>query len=80
MEVEQRYAIKFFTDEGMPGFEIISRLRMFQAYSYRTMWVASWDAVEEVERPSHFQWKRMLAILLTGTGGYNIAILPAGQR
>jgi hypothetical protein len=27
MEVEQRHVIKFFTDEGMPAVEIISRLR-----------------------------------------------------
>jgi hypothetical protein len=27
MEVEQRYVIKFFTDEGMPAAEIISLLR-----------------------------------------------------
>jgi hypothetical protein len=27
MEVQQRYVIKFFTDEGMPAVEIISRLR-----------------------------------------------------
>jgi hypothetical protein len=27
MEIEQRYVIKFFTDEGMPVVEIICRLR-----------------------------------------------------
>jgi hypothetical protein len=27
MEVEQRYVIKFFSDEGMPGVQIVERLR-----------------------------------------------------
>jgi hypothetical protein len=27
MGIEQRYVVKFFTDEGMPAVEIISRLR-----------------------------------------------------
>jgi hypothetical protein len=29
MEVEQRYVIKFFSDEGMPGFQIAERLRQY---------------------------------------------------
>jgi hypothetical protein len=27
MEVEQRHVIKFFSDEGMPGVQIVARLR-----------------------------------------------------
>jgi hypothetical protein len=27
---------------------------MFDAYNYRTMWVTSWDDVDEIEPFSHF--------------------------
>jgi histone-lysine N-methyltransferase SETMAR len=44
------------------------------------MWVASWDDVDEIERPSHFNQKTMLTIFFNGTGEHKIAILPEGQK
>jgi hypothetical protein len=40
----------------------------------------SWDDVDELEQPSHFQQKTTLTIVFNGTGEYNIALLPAGQK
>jgi hypothetical protein len=53
---------------------------MFYAYDHRTRWVASWDDVDEIERPSHFHQKTMFTIFFNGTGEYKIAILPEGQK
>jgi predicted transcriptional regulator len=35
---------------------------MFYACDDRTRWVASWDDVDEIERPSHFHQKSMFTI------------------
>jgi hypothetical protein len=43
------------------------------------MWVASWDDVDEIERPSHFQQKTMLTIFFNRTGECKMEILPPGQ-
>jgi hypothetical protein len=53
---------------------------MFYADNHRTTWVASWEDIDELERPLHSQQKTILTILFNGTGEYNIAILPARQN
>jgi hypothetical protein len=40
--------------------------RMFEACKYRTMWMPSWDDVDEIERPSHFQPKTVLTVFFNG--------------
>jgi hypothetical protein len=44
------------------------------------MWAASWDDVEEIERPSHFHEKTIFVIFFNGIGDYKTVILPQGQR
>jgi hypothetical protein len=44
------------------------------------MWTASWDDVEEIEKPSHFHEKMMFVIFFNGIGDYKTVILPQGQR
>jgi histone-lysine N-methyltransferase SETMAR len=44
------------------------------------MWVASWNDVEEIGRPSHFQQKTMVTIFFNGTGECKTAILPQGHK
>jgi hypothetical protein len=34
------------------------------------MWAASWDDVEEIERPSHFHEQTMFVIFFKGIGDY----------
>jgi hypothetical protein len=41
--------------------------RLFYAYHCETMLTASWDDVEEIERPSHFHEKTVLVIFFNGT-------------
>jgi hypothetical protein len=53
---------------------------MSHAYDRRTRWVAFWDDVDEIERPSHFHQKTMFPVFFNGTGEYKIAILPEGQK
>jgi hypothetical protein len=53
---------------------------MFYAYHHRTRWVASWDDVDEIERPSHFHQKTMFTVFLNGTGEHKIAILSEGHK
>jgi histone-lysine N-methyltransferase SETMAR len=53
---------------------------MFSTHDHRTMWIASWDDVEEIGRSSHFQQKTMVTILFNGTRGCKIAILPQGHK
>jgi hypothetical protein len=50
--------------------------RIFYAYDHRTMWVASWDDVDEIERRSHVQQKTMFTLFVNGTDDYKIVILP----
>jgi hypothetical protein len=51
---------------------------MFYVYGHRTSWIASWDDVDEIERPLHFHQKAMFMIFFNGAGEYNTAILPEG--
>jgi hypothetical protein len=53
---------------------------MVYAYDHRTRWVASWDDVDEIERPSHFHQKTMFTVFLNGTWEYKITIPPDGQK
>jgi hypothetical protein len=52
---------------------------MSYAYNHWMMWVLSWDDVDEIERPSHFQQKMMFTIFVDGTRACKIAILPVGK-
>jgi hypothetical protein len=53
---------------------------MFYAYNHRTRWAASWDDVDEIERPSHLHQKTMFTVFFNGTGEYKIMITPDGQK
>jgi hypothetical protein len=53
---------------------------MFFANDHRTIWVTSWDDVEEIGRPSHFQQKTMVTIFFNRTGKCKIVILPQGHK
>jgi hypothetical protein len=53
---------------------------LFYAYRRETAWAASWDDVDEIERPSHFHKKTMFVIFFNGIGDYTSVILPQGQR
>jgi hypothetical protein len=53
---------------------------LFYAYHHETMCAASWDDVDEIERPSHFHKKTMFVIFFNGTGDHTSVILPQGQR
>jgi hypothetical protein len=53
---------------------------MFSAHDHRTMLIASWDDIEDIGRPSHFQQKTMVTIFFNGTGECKIAILPQGHK
>jgi hypothetical protein len=53
---------------------------MFSANDHPTMWVTSWDDVEEIRRPSHFQQKTMVTIFFNGTGECKIAILSQEHK
>jgi AraC-like DNA-binding protein len=41
---------------------------MFDAYDHRTRWVASWDDIDEIERPSHFRQKLCSRFASVGQG------------
>jgi hypothetical protein len=53
---------------------------MFYACDHRTKWVASWDDVDEIERPSPFHQKTAFSVFFNGTRQYKIVILPEGQK
>jgi hypothetical protein len=53
---------------------------LFYAYRNDTMWAASWDDVDGIERPSHFHKKMMFVIFFNGNGDHASVILPQGQR
>jgi hypothetical protein len=53
---------------------------IFSAHDHRTMWVASWDDVEEIGGSSHFQQKTVVTIVFNGTGECKITILPQGNK
>jgi hypothetical protein len=53
---------------------------IFYAYDHITRCVASWDDVDEIERPSHFHQKTTFTVFFNGTGECKTAILPEGQK
>jgi hypothetical protein len=53
---------------------------MFYACHFSTEWMASWEEVQEVERPSHHQPKRMLTVFFSGIGEFCMNSLPKSQK
>jgi histone-lysine N-methyltransferase SETMAR len=53
---------------------------IFYSYNHRTQWVASWEELDEVERPSHYHRKTMVTVFFNGTGDFLIDILPEGLK
>jgi hypothetical protein len=49
---------------------------IFYVYHHRTMWAASWEDVDEVERSSHYREKIMLTVFFNGTGEVFLNMLP----
>jgi hypothetical protein len=48
-------------------------------YNQRSFWIAPWEQVPEVERPTHHQKKQMLSVFFNGTGHYVTDWLPEGR-
>jgi hypothetical protein len=53
---------------------------LFYAYHHKTIWAASWDDIEKIERPSYFHEKTMFIIFFNEIWDYKTAILPQRQR
>jgi histone-lysine N-methyltransferase SETMAR len=53
---------------------------IFYTYHDRTMWVYSWEDVNEAVRPSHYQKKTMVTIFFNGSGQFVVDILPPGTK
>jgi hypothetical protein len=49
---------------------------MFYAYHHKTQWVASWEEIEEVQRPTHHQKRRVFTVFFNGTGQCFTDYLP----
>jgi hypothetical protein len=41
---------------------------MLYEHHHETMWVASWEEVDELERPTHYRRKTMITLFFNGTG------------
>jgi histone-lysine N-methyltransferase SETMAR len=52
---------------------------MFYAYYKKRYWMSPWEDVEEVQRPSHHQKKRMLSVFFNGQGDFFCNFLPEGE-
>jgi hypothetical protein len=52
---------------------------MFYEYHYETMWAASCEEVNELERPTHDHRKTSVTAFLNGTRYYFLNILPRGR-
>lgn len=52
---------------------------MLYTYKQRWFWIAPWEEVGEVERPTHRQKKRMISVFFNGTGQYFTDWLPEGE-
>jgi hypothetical protein len=48
---------------------------MFYDYDYETTWAASWEEVDELERPTHCHRKTIVIVFLTGPGQFFLNIL-----
>jgi histone-lysine N-methyltransferase SETMAR len=53
---------------------------LFYHYDQKQMWCASWEDVEDIERPSHHQKKTMVTVFFSGAGNFTINLLPQGQK
>jgi hypothetical protein len=53
---------------------------LLYSYHERTRWVTSWDDAPIVERPSDYDRKTIVSVLLNGTGQLLIDILPKGMK
>jgi hypothetical protein len=53
---------------------------MFYAYGLFTEWVASWEEVEEADRPAHHKPKRTLSVFFNGIGVFVVNIQPESQK
>jgi hypothetical protein len=49
---------------------------MFHEYDHETMWAASREEVDELERLTHYHKKIMITAFFNGTGQYFLNILP----
>jgi hypothetical protein len=48
---------------------------MFYGYHHETVWAASWEEVDELERPTHYHRKRMVTVFFNGRGQSFLNIL-----
>jgi hypothetical protein len=53
---------------------------LLYSYHERTRWVASWDDVPIIGRPSHYHKKTMLSVFFNGTGQFLIDTLPKSMK
>jgi hypothetical protein len=53
---------------------------LLYSYHKRTRWVASWNDVPVIERPSHYHKKTMLSVFFNGTCQFLIDILPESMK
>jgi hypothetical protein len=51
---------------------------MFYAYDHRTMWVVSWDDIDEIERLSDLEEKTMITVFFNATRDNKIVIRTIG--
>jgi hypothetical protein len=52
---------------------------MFYEYHYETIWTASWEEVDELERPAHYHRKTMVTGFLNGIWHYFVNIMPRSR-
>jgi histone-lysine N-methyltransferase SETMAR len=75
--------LRVLEDHVRTGFKCIftgDETWLFHDYCQPTRWVASWEEVEEVQRPTHKQAKTMVTIFFNGRGGWTIDLLPKGTK
>jgi histone-lysine N-methyltransferase SETMAR len=53
---------------------------LLYSYHERTRWVALWEDIPVVERPSQYHQKAMLCVFFNGTGQFLMDILPEGMK
>jgi histone-lysine N-methyltransferase SETMAR len=53
---------------------------LYYAYYQRKYWVAPWEELEEIPRPSHHQKKQMYTVFFNGIGQYVGNFLPEHQN
>jgi histone-lysine N-methyltransferase SETMAR len=53
---------------------------LFYHYDQQHMWAASWEEVDDLERPSHHQKKTMLTVFFNGTGQFFMNLMPPREK